>query len=276
VAGPRKLIGLLRPRAGIDLTSPLTITGIVGGLGTAGFSRGEEGWFGCFTLVAWRSGDGPVRSEPLRIEHRVADKKALEPFMARIRARQSIRIVLAADPEAFGDTARLKAEMRAFVGLAEDPEIAAAAAPILDPPPFHHPSQGAFEPDARLPDRFEGHASWLGRRIRLALAADGNDGSAQLAETALKLLADQLGWQDQIERAVYDELHPVWAENGWGDPGDEPTREQWLSRLTLRSIAVCEAGEFEFYFDDGDLFSGHCVIASGSLDEGVTHAQMAG
>jgi hypothetical protein len=44
----------------------------------------------------------------------------------------------------------------------------------------------------------------------------------------------------------------------------------------MRSVAIYEGGDFEFYFDDGELFWGHCVLASGSLEEGVTDAQMAG
>ena len=273
-----KLIGLLRtrPAAAGDDSDPLTITGMIDGIGAGGGSTQGSDWFGTFTFAVWRAGNGPVRTEPLRIEQHVGPKDALKRFMDRLEARQLIRIAIAADPEPYGERPRLKAEMRTVVGPAEDAEIAAVAAPILDPPPYHHPKLGEFRPDKRFPKSLEGHATWLGRRIGLVLNADGADAPEQLAETALKLLADQLGWQNKVERAVYDELHPVWIDAGWGTDGDSPTREQWLSRLTLKSITIDEGGSFDFDFDDGELFWGHYVFASGSLDEGVTDAQMAG
>jgi hypothetical protein len=89
-------------------------------------------------------------------------------------------------------------------------------------------------------------------------------------------LGDQLGWQEQVENALYDQLYPVWADNDWGAPADNPSRAQWLSRLSLKSITIRENGGFDFDFDDGELFLGHYVYASGSLDEGVTDAQMGG
>jgi len=273
--GLRKLIGRFRANPGTDPANPLTITGMVDGMGAAGFRRGEADWVGCFTFAVWRAGDGPVRTEPLRIERIVGRRGALDQFMDEIGQRRLIRVTIAAPPEVHCDMDRPAAEMCLFVGPAEDAEVAEAAAPILDPPPYRHASLGEFLPDERMPDSLEGHARWLGRRIGLTLVTDGNPPDV-LAESALALLADQLGWQEQVDRAVYDALHPVWSENDWRATGDDPTREQWLARLTLKSVAIYEGGDFEFYFDDGGLFWGHCVLASGSLDEGITDAQMAG
>ena len=35
-------------------------------------------------------------------------------------------------------------------------------------------------------------------------------------------------------------------------------------------------GSFSAYFDDEDMFFGHCVVVYGSLTDGVTAAEMAG
>lgn len=271
----RSLIDRLRGAAGRSPPT-LTITGMIDGMGPGGGSVGGSDWTGSFTFAVWRAGDGPVRTEPLRIEQHVGPRDALERFMARLEARQMIRIVIEAEPEAYGDATRLRAEMRTLVGPAEDAEIAATAAPILDPPPYHHAMLGEFRPDKRFPAALEGHTTWLGRRVELVLNSEGAEAPEQLADTALTLLADQSGWQKRVEQAVYDELYPVWSDYDWRAEGDDPTREQWLARLTLTAISIDEGGGFTFDFDDGKLFWGHYVFASGSLAEGVTDAQMAG
>ena len=35
-------------------------------------------------------------------------------------------------------------------------------------------------------------------------------------------------------------------------------------------------GSFSAYFDDDDMFFGHCVVVYGSLTDGVASAEMAG
>ena len=37
-----------------------------------------------------------------------------------------------------------------------------------------------------------------------------------------------------------------------------------------------EDGEFELYYDDGDIFAGHVIIVSGNMEKGLYDAQFAG
>jgi hypothetical protein len=94
-----------------------------------------------------------VRTEPLRIEQPLGPRDALERWMGQFDPKQLIRVVVAGEPEAMDAPGWLKAEMRKFVGLVDDEEIAATAAPILDPPPFDHAELGTFLPDKRFPWR---------------------------------------------------------------------------------------------------------------------------
>ena len=54
------------------------------------------------------------------------------------------------------------------------------------------------------------------------------------------------------------------------------TEESFARRIELRSIAMDPDGSFSAYFDDDDMFFGHCVTAYGTLTEGVTAANMEG
>lgn len=46
--------------------------------------------------------------------------------------------------------------------------------------------------------------------------------------------------------------------------------------IELRSIAMDPDGSFSAYFDDDDMFFGHCVTAYGTLTDGVRTVNMEG
>lgn len=54
------------------------------------------------------------------------------------------------------------------------------------------------------------------------------------------------------------------------------TEEGFAQRLDLTSIALNPDGPFSAYFDDDDMFCGHCVVVYGTLVDGVTSAVTAG
>ena len=56
----------------------------------------------------------------------------------------------------------------------------------------------------------------------------------------------------------------------------EITEESFAQRIELTSIAMDPGGSFSAYFDDDDMFFGHCVTAYGTLADGVTAANMEG
>ena len=39
---------------------------------------------------------------------------------------------------------------------------------------------------------------------------------------------------------------------------------------------MTSGGSFSVYFNDNDIFAGHCIIVSGSLKKGITSASMGG
>ena len=47
-------------------------------------------------------------------------------------------------------------------------------------------------------------------------------------------------------------------------------------RQELESIQLLPQGGFEFWFNDGDLFWGHSIHVTGSLESGPESAQMEG
>jgi len=129
-------------------------------------------------------------------------------------------------------------------------------------------------------DTFEGEVLWCGEQIFLVLEVDAADeGTWADARRAMKvMLAEQDRWDRDMRTSAARELTELACE--WRESADEEvpeiTEESFARRIELRSIAMDADGSFSAYFDDDDMFFGHCVTAYGTLTDGVTAANMEG
>ena len=129
-------------------------------------------------------------------------------------------------------------------------------------------------------DMFEGEVLWRGEQICLSLAVDAADEDTWAdARRAMKvMLAEQDCWDRDMRARAARELTELACE--WRESADEDvpeiTEESFARRIELRSIAMDADGSFSAYFDDDDMFFGHCVTAYGTLANGVTAANMEG
>ena len=129
-------------------------------------------------------------------------------------------------------------------------------------------------------DTFEGEILWCGEQIFLMLEVDAADEDTWAnARRAMKvMLAEQDRWDGDMRASAARELTELACE--WRESADEEvpeiTEESFARRIELRSIAMDADGSFSAYFDDDDMFFGHCVTAYGTLTEGVTAVNMEG
>lgn len=129
-------------------------------------------------------------------------------------------------------------------------------------------------------DTFEGEILWCGEQIFLVLEVDAADEDTWAdARRAMKvMLAEQDRWDRDMRASAARELTDLACE--WRESTDEEvpeiTEESFARRIELRSIAMDADGSFSAYFDDDDMFFGHCVTAYGTLADGVTAANMEG
>lgn len=129
-------------------------------------------------------------------------------------------------------------------------------------------------------DMFEGEVPWRGEQICLSLEVDAADEDTWAdARRAMKeMLAEQDRWDRDMRASAARELTELACE--WRESADEEvpeiTEESFARRIELRSIAMDADGSFSAYFDDDDMFFGHCVTAYGTLADGVTAANMEG
>ena len=129
-------------------------------------------------------------------------------------------------------------------------------------------------------DMFEGEVLWRGEQICMSLEVDAvNEDTWADARRAMKaMLAEQDRWDRNMRASAARELTELACE--WRESADEEvpeiTEESFACRIELRNIAMDADGSFSAYFDDDDMFFGHCVTVCGTLADGVTAANMEG
>lgn len=129
-------------------------------------------------------------------------------------------------------------------------------------------------------DMFEGGISWRGEDIDISLEVDSFSEDTWTADVAAmkQMMTDQDRWDRDMRASAARELTELACE--WRESADEEvpeiTEESFAQRIELTSIAMDPDGSFSAYFDDDDMFFGHCVVVYGTLADGVASAVMAG
>lgn len=129
-------------------------------------------------------------------------------------------------------------------------------------------------------DTFEGVIPWRDEDIDISLEVDSSsEDTWTAAVVAMKQMVAEQDCRDRDMRTfAARELTDLACE--WRESADEEvpeiTEESFAQRLDLTSIAMDADGSFSAYFDDDDMFFGHCVVVYGTLADGVTLAVMAG
>ena len=126
---------------------------------------------------------------------------------------------------------------------------------------------------------FEGNIAWLGGKVHISLYVDkDNKSGITKAKKALKtMVSEQEKWDAELRSFAAKKLTKLaceWAESD--DGTSEITEESFAKRISLSSICMISGGSFSAYFDDDDLFFGHCITVCGSLKKGIVSADMEG
>jgi len=231
----------------------------------------EKYWIASIPLIAWREEGGPIHQEEWGLIT-LADDKLLE-YLRRAAPRDSViqaRVRQAKEGKRF-----LLVGMPSMVG---DMELKAILDEAIKPVTFWEEGLGTFTLD-RSVGWFAAEVTWLGEQIEIEFDRDEN--RADCVMYTKTLLEHQKEWDEKIRSFAAKELLGLardWAADA-AEEGEEPlelTEEDFARRMELQSIEVRENGSFEFWFGDGDLFWGHSIRVSGSMDEGPTDADIEG
>src|SRR5215510_11698403 len=291
-------------RAQLGEAEIAVITGVVGPSGPGGsrMSRGSDGrvaevtfpalgsahaphedpaaWELLVSLAYWRPAGGEVRESKLTLRKPVS-RVALDDAFKRVRPydllQAKVRLVehwvIDDDLPRTGNPQGLLVEISP--DRPHDPELERLARKLREPVIMRDGRFGEFVLHRRT-DTFEGKMKWGSRRVNLALSGSGADEVAEALATAHALWDAQEACHQSIVAHAVERLLPV--KNGnWLEDGEEPlTAADFAARMSLTDITIYEAGTFEFWFNDIDLFGDHSISVSGDLQNGPTHSNVEG
>jgi len=245
------------------------ITGLVGALSSgAGNTPDSEYWTLVFYLCAWRAQNGDICQQKQRCELPNLTKEQAQQLMQQVTPWQQLSLYIT------GQTPR-GAVLLEKLAPAEhtDTALLDIAEQLQQPVTLATDLFGELTLDRSL-DLYEGTVTWCDKEISLTLD-DGDMPESALA-TATALCSQQQHWQQQAINCAIADLLPLKNDN-WLEENQQPlSAEEFASKLTLKSIVCYDDNGFTFYFSDGELFFGHCIMVNGDLSEGITDASIAG
>ena len=126
---------------------------------------------------------------------------------------------------------------------------------------------------------FEGYILWIDKNIDIYLDIDKDNKSgitkARKAMKELYLSAEK--WDANMRTFAAEKL--IDLARDWCESEEEAlkiTEESFAKKIDIETISMTSGGSFTTYFNDDNIFAGHCIIVGGSLKKGITSASMGG
>lgn len=263
----------------------IIVTGVVGAIGGGGGAQmqGEKTWTSSVHLVAWRvsgsDGDGPIRTETLRVEIPDQREGSLSQWEAVFPPRTLVRFAIR--DAVREENGRMFAILRAPLPRPDDVALVAAADPLLNPPQLVDPEFGTFTPDRQFPEWLRQRRDWLGRVIDVNLQLDYEGAPApdarQRALGHLRSLWERrVDWDARVRETIAAAYYDIWHDN-WRDESEpEIDRETFKARFILDDVSVSPGGSLTFTFADDNLFWGHAMAVHYDPETGEFYAEMFG
>lgn len=246
------------------------IQGVVS-LSSQGGWSGDSGTYNVhyFSLAAWQKPGSEVVRQDLTVLLSVppdADYWDEVPELSII----GMRVLLSSD-----ETRAVLIEEFPITSSVE--QLLSIAEELEKPVRITHESFGELELDRSI-DWFEGVTEWNGTKIDLRFPVEDSEGtiSSYAMNTAESLWNDQAKWNRLIEETAVEKLLEL--KNGtWLKEGEfELTADEFVQKMKLQSVSISSNGEFDFWFDDGDLFWGHAIRVTGNIKDGPNDASIQG
>ena len=245
--------------------------------GPSGFGavqkEGSELWEASIGLTAWMEEDSPeIHREEVGLVTLADDtlrgylRQRVPPdFIIKFRARPSL------EGERF---LLLDLPQPAF-----DPDLKAILEEQKKPQSIYVEDLGTFVLNRQV-GWYEAELDWLDGTVRFDFDKGTDEAMKGAQATAKALLSEAPSWDERVRAfaaAQLTDLANQWAQD---EPEEEVpqkiTPEEFAQRMELDAIQVDDRGGFIFWFEDGELFWGHSIRVSGTLEGGPDDAQMEG
>ena len=86
---------------------------------------------------------------------------------------------------------------------------------------------------------------------------------------------DLFGWVEKAKEYATGQLLKL-KNQSWPEEEEEITELEFKGRMLLNSIVLYDGGNFDFWFDDDDMFCGRSIQLSGNIEDDFKSAEIAG
>ena len=124
---------------------------------------------------------------------------------------------------------------------------------------------GNFELDKSI-DMFNKNIEWDNNNISISFENIDEEVNKKSADIIRKIFASKKDIDKKLKDYISESL--LEDANSWNDDDDKPNinKEDFLKLITLTSINIIYEDNITFYFDDGDIFSGHVIAVDSDYD----------
>lgn len=134
---------------------------------------------------------------------------------------------------------------------------------------------GTFELNRQL-GLFDGSIQWMGKKTSATLEVNPTSKpSWKKAANVMRTLVQRQKEQDaEFKAFAANKLTPL--ANEWSEEDAKITEDDFANKIYLRNIVAASSGKYIAYYDDGNMFAGHCITLYGSLKKGISSANIEG
>ena len=124
---------------------------------------------------------------------------------------------------------------------------------------------GDFEFDKSI-DMFSKNIEWNDDNISVLFKNIDKEVNKKSADIIKKIFASKKDIEKKLKDYISENL--IEDANSWNDDDDKPniSKEEFIKLITLTSITIIYENNITFYFDDGDIFSGHVIAVDSDYD----------
>lgn len=206
-----------------------------------------------FSIAAWKTSDGPVRTDDLVLSRAVPNSSGSGYQLDRYSYHR-IRVLLSGD------------ETRAVVleGLETQDcsqELISIAESLARPFSLDHDRFGTLVLDRGL-ELFSGATTWNGSDVEITFPANG-----EMLDSAISNRADAL-FENEFE--IAQRVSQFLTTSVVSEHDEDLIPGEIDSRLTLEGINLSECESVEFWYDDDDLWGGHSLVVRLTQNDQLT------
>ena len=124
---------------------------------------------------------------------------------------------------------------------------------------------GEFELDKSI-NMFNKNIEWDNNNISISFENIDEEVNKKSADIIRKIFDSKKDIDKKLKEYISENL--IEDANTWNDDDDNPNinKEDFLKLITLTSITIIYEDNITFYFDDGDIFSGHVIAVDSDYD----------